>query len=144
MKKVIITLGSMAVIAAVIYAYFMYNKPHTDVEHHKADFIIAADSILNDFMADPSAAAQKYNGKIIITKGTLQSEVIPGSDNKSVLLTDGNATINCELDSTQVTELQGYTPGDPISVKGIFIGFDDLLEELQLNNCYIVKKEESE
>jgi len=144
MKKTLFIGGSIAVIIVALYIYYMYNKPHIDVQHQEADFEIEADIILNDFISDAAEAALKYNGKIIIVEGILNSEITMESESRSILIASGEAIINCELDSTQVPELQGYIKGDPISIKGIFVGYDDLLEELQLNNCYIGKKEESE
>ena len=141
-KNVLITVSSIAVVVAVIYAFYIYNKPHIDVENQKADFDIGADIILNDFTSDPVTAAQKYNGKIIIVDGLLNSEVSKDPGDRSILISSADVMINCELDSTQLPELQGYTKGEPVTVKGIFIGFDDLLEELQMNNCFIGKNEE--
>ena len=117
----------------------MYNKPHVNVQKQKADFEINANIILNDFLMDPAGANSKYSGKIIVIKGKLMSAVPDKPEFKSILINSEETIVNCELDSSRVVELQQFTQGDQIAIKGIFIGYDDLLEELQMNNCFIVK-----
>ena len=139
MKKAIYIPGIIIIIFGALYAYYMFNKPHINVQKQDADFEISGDAILNDFLSDPSAANIKYSGKIILVDGTLNSEISENTAVKSILISSEEAIINCELDSTQMTDIHKFTKGDQIYVKGIFVGYDDLLGELQINNCYIVE-----
>jgi hypothetical protein len=139
MKRIILILGIIIIFSGILYALYMYNKPHKNVLKQKADFETSADIILGDFLTDPNEANLKYSGKIIIVDGKLTSNIPDNSEINSILLNSEKATLNCMLDSTQVTELHGFDKGDLITIKGIFVGYDDLLEELQFNNCYIIK-----
>jgi len=140
MKRTIFILGIIIIVCGILYALYMYNKPHRNVLKQKADFDISADIILDEFLTDPNEANLKYSGKIIRVDGKLTSNLSDNSEIKSILLNSEKAILNCILDSTQVSELQGFNKGDLITIKGIFVGYDDLLEELQFNNCYIINK----
>jgi len=47
-----------------------------------------------------------------------------------------NDYIYCVKDSTQKISIE---PNENVVVKGRYIGFDDLLEEIKLDHCIIIK-----
>ena len=138
MKKLVFIFGIIAaLIVGSLIAYYTYNKPHIDIQKKEADFELDADVLLDEFLTDIDKANQKYSGKIVSVKGKLNEQFAEGQPSTSFLIFGERAIVNCELDSTMTSRLKGLKKGHQISVKGLFIGYDDLLEELQIKKCII-------
>ena len=125
--------------AVIVIAYLTYNKPHIDVSNRIADYSLTADELYEEFSEDDVIALTKYNDKIIELAGRLQ--LISKSDKSisNIVLEGDIAVVNCEMDSLYIFQLESSKEGDHIQIRGIFVGFDDLLGELQLKKCIVVK-----
>ena len=138
MKKIIIGIV-LAIILAVVVGYYLYNKPHIDVSKQKADYSLTADDLYKEFDEDLMNAINKYADRVVEVTGRLQT--ISQSDKRisNIVMTGDMATVNCEMDSLFVHRLALSKEGDQVKIRGIFVGFDDLLEELQLRKCIVVE-----
>lgn len=108
-------------IGIVIYTHTM--RAPTSIENKKIDFIGSADELLL-IILDHSEA---WQDKIVVVSGEVTNK-----DDKGVML---SSKIYCQLKHT--TELQKINLSNNISLKGRIIGYDDLLEELKLDQCII-------
>ena len=70
---------------------------------------------------------KQWQDKIVVVSGE-----VTNIDDKGVML---SSKIYCQL--KQLTDLQKINPSSNISIKGRIIGYDDLLEELKLDQCII-------
>ena len=104
-----------------IYAYAM--QAPTKIESKKVDFTGTSDQLFLKILEDPAA----WQDKIVVISGKVTS-----LDDKGILL---SASIYCQLKDTTV--LKKINPTNDISLKGRIIGYDDLLEELKLDQCII-------
>ena len=57
---------------------------------------------------------------------------------KSIVISGETAIVNCELSNPGTIKVNTQNIGKPISVKGLFVGYDDLLGEIQLKKCTII------
>ena len=126
MKKLLVALICIAICA--IAGYFYINQPHKNYSKSEADISIEASRFISEFNDNPKTAEDKYRGKILEIKGEITSNQI----NHFML----NDYIYCVKDSTQKISIE---PNENVVVKGRYIGFDDLLEEIKLDHCIIIK-----
>lgn len=127
MKKllyIIFTFGLISIIAI----YFYTNQPHRDIKSEVPSFNISAQYLTQEFMSSQDIASNKFLNKTIIVHGK-PSQIL----SKSLIL-EGN--IFCTFD------LSGLDAkiNEVIYVKGRCIGYDDLLGEIQLDQCSIVNE----
>ena len=108
-------------IGIVIYTYTM--RAPTTIENKKIDFIGSADELLLKITVD----TEEWQDRIVVISGEVTS-----SDDKGIML---SSKIYCQL--KQVTDLQKINTSTNISLKGRIIGYDNLLEELKLDQCII-------
>ena len=120
-KLVIIILLVIAVSVGAIYAYAM--QAPAKIESKKVDFIGTSDQLFLKILEDPAV----WQDKIVVISGKVTS-----IDDNGILL---SASIYCQLKDTTV--LKKINPTNDISLKGRIIGYDDLLEELKLDQCII-------
>lgn len=121
-SKVIIVLLLFGVVAA--YVVFQYSmKPPAKIESKKVDFTGTSDEFLTKVTSDFSA----WQDKVVVITGN-----ITNSDSNGITLSN---QIYCQfredVDKTAVSGNQSIT------LKGRVIGYDDLLEEVKLDQCII-------
>ena len=120
-KFIITILLVFSVIGFTIYTYAM--RPPPAIENKKIDFSGASDELLLNILDDTKA----WQNKIVVVSGE-----VTNIDDKGIML---SSKIYCQL--KQVSDLQKINPSNNISLKGRIIGYDDLLEELKLDQCII-------
>ena len=112
---------------AIIGGYSTYKyiyKPHKKTEDIKASYIGNA----HDFISLVQNDFASWNNKTIEIKGIITE--IAGSD----IILDN--FIFCQL---RDSEILSKKRDEAITIKGVIIGFDELLNELKLNQCIIQK-----
>ena len=123
MRKKLIILIIIVSIGVIIYNYIY--KDHRNIENENAEFIVTAIELSNEFLVAPSDSENKYLNKTIEVSGNI-SEI---NDNNLVL----NEKIFCLLQNSI-----NATVGKSIKIKGRCIGYDNLLEEIKLDQCTIL------
>ena len=121
-KKILILLGILGIGAIIGYNYIY--KDHRNISNETAKYSVAASNLVQDFSKDASVAQQKYLNQTIEVTGTITAK-----DTNSVTLDDA---VFCSLSNPVKVALNRT-----ITIKGRFIGFDDLLEEVTLDQCTI-------
>ena len=121
-SKVIIVLLLFGAVAA--YAVYQYSmQPPAKIESKKVDFTGNSDEFLAKVTTDFSA----WQDKVVVITGS-----ITNSDADGITLSN---QIYCQfredVDKTAIKENQ------TITLKGRIIGYDDLLEEVKLDQCII-------
>jgi len=123
MRKWIVLL---IIVVIGIIAYNYIYKEHRDIESERAEFTVTSIDLSDEFVVNPSASEQKYLNKTIEVSGAI-SEL-----NETDLTLDGS--IFCQFRSKIQINIKD------ISIKGRFIGYDDLLEQIKLDQCSILTK----
>tara|TARA_R110001632_G_scaffold10544_5_gene38943 strand:+ start:20104 stop:20490 length:387 start_codon:yes stop_codon:yes gene_type:complete len=120
-KIAIVVILVIAITSVVVYKYSML--PPAKIESKKVDFTGTSNELLSKIQEN----AAEWQDKIVVISGKITSV-----EDKGIIL---SSSIYCQLrDSTLAKTLN---PNSPISLKGRVIGYDDLLEELKLDQCII-------
>lgn len=137
MKRILlIALALVAVGAAT--AYFIWNKPHKNMEAAKADVAISAAQLLQEFNTDEQTANAKYLDKTIAVTGQVKELIVEGEDVK-VNLETGNADgfgVLCELDPLSQHKRKEFSAGETVTMKGLCTGLNF---DVQLVRCVEIK-----
>ena len=127
-KKIVIIffLGTLSVSA---FLYFYVYKSHRSIATESVAFSISAIQLHQDFMNDSEKNIKKYADKTIETYGKITSLDL---ENNAIVLDNKVFLKMTEMISKDLTIQQ------TVKIKGRFVGFDDLLEELKMDQCIIV------
>ncbi|WP_396158665.1 hypothetical protein [Flavobacterium sp.] len=127
MKKKLYFLVIVLIVLALIGYKYVY-KNHRDIATEKASFSISANEIYTAFKQNDSLANQKYSDKTIEVLGKITNI---DSTNKIITL-DDKLLARYTNDKHQRLKLQ-----NTITLKGRIIGYDDILDEIQMDQCTI-------
>lgn len=115
----IILIGAVAGFA--VYKYAM--QPPESIESKKVDVTLSSDEFMETIKKDYSV----YEDKIVVLTGTISSV-----DGNSIII---DQQIYCQFkDDISNSSL---TADQNITIKGHVLGYDDLLEEVKLDECII-------
>ena len=113
----------------VLIGYNYLYKNHRDITIERPEFVLSSTSLMAEFSNNPSEAGLKYLNKTIEVSGVV-SEV---NENNLTLTEQVFCQFSENINSSTKVDSQ-------IKVKGRLIGFDDLLEEIKLDQCSIIIK----
>ena len=117
-------------IVLLIIVYAVWNKPHKNYSNTKPNITIDSSNFINEFKTNSTLATEKYLNQIILVSGNVTDTLT-----KSVVLNNG---IVCTFDSLSLKALGLIQINNEVSIKGRFVGFDDLFEEIRLDHCFIM------
>ena len=117
-------------IVLLIIVYAVWNKPHKNYSNTKPNITIDSSNFINEFKTNSTLATEKYLNQVILVNGNVTDRLT-----KSVVLNNG---IVCTLDSLSLKALELIQINNEVSIKGRFVGFDDLFEEIRLDHCFIM------
>lgn len=127
-RKTKIVLASILGLGLVLFVAYkiILTSGARDLETEKTEFTVSTKEIVNEFATDTSATT-KYLNKAIEIKG-----VVTQIEDKQLIL-DG--VVICAMKNAVTPESKDKL----ITVKGRFLGYDDLMGELKLDECSIIK-----
>ena len=127
MKKKWIVFLLLIVFVAITVILYVY-KPHRNIANEDANIKINATELFNEFSRNEKVANTKYLDKVIEISGQVTTV-----DNKNNTLTlDNHVNVNF-LTNPQI-EL-----GQKIKIKGRCVGYNELMEEIILDQATILK-----
>ena len=125
-KKIIVVLLLLIGLAVIGYNY-MY-KSHRDIASESASYTTTVAEVYKAFQESDSLANAKYLDKTIAIYGK-----VTNIDLKNKIITvDDKLLGRCTNDIPTTVKLQ-----NTITLKGRVVGYDDLLEEIQMDQCTI-------
>ena len=125
MKKKIFYLLIILIIVLVVGYQFIYQD-HRNIAAEKASFAETTEQIHSAFSTNEIEANAKYLDKTIEVKGKITSTDL---STKSMVIDD---KLNALFENDFPNELQ---KNDSIIIKGRLVGYDSLLDELQMDQC---------
>ena len=115
----------LVIIAIGIYKYIYQD--HRNIKTEKSAFVLSSNQLSNDFINNLSEAEAKYlNHTIEITGITSDIE-------------DHTLTLNDKVFCQFTEQISNISTNEYIKIKGRVIGYDDLLEQVKLDQCHIIK-----
>ncbi len=140
--KKIITAILVLALAGAAACYYIWNKPHQDVESAAAVKTTATE-LYKSFTTDSVTAKKNYDQQVLEVSGMV-SAVSKNQQNQTVLLiktdTDG-ASVNCTMEG----EPAAFSVGSTVTIKGICDGLGQgdadlgIMGDVYLVRCYSVK-----
>ncbi len=125
-KKLFYILLLLIVLIFGVYKY-MY-KSHRDIASEDAAFSKTVSEVFQAFNANDSLANKTYLDKTISVKGKITNIDLTGK----IITVDEKLSARFSKKIPDDIKLQ-----DSITLKGRLVGYDDLLEELQMDQCTI-------
>ncbi len=135
--KIILTVISCFIIIGSVAAWYLWNKPHLNVQDTTATTTITALALYDSFLKDPSSSKIKYIIKVIKVSGEVK-EVSSNQQNQMVVLlktTMPDASINCTMEENATN----IKPGNTINIKGVcngYLGDMEIPGDVLLIRCY--------
>jgi hypothetical protein len=124
MKKKILL--AVAIIAAVGFAGYQYlYRDHRDIASEKADFAITTSQLLSEFRTDYAKANSRYADKTIVVSGQVTN--VDAKANSIVV--DGKLSAVF----ANAGQASAIAKNQKVTLKARFVGYDDLLEELKMD-----------
>ena len=117
-------------IVGLIIIYVIYNKPHKDFNKSPIETTIESIDLISFYQDNPDDSNTRFLDKIILVIGTITDI------EENIIILDNS--IVCKLDPSQIINDQ-ININTEVSVKGRCIGYDDLLEEVRIDHCFIIK-----
>lgn len=139
MKSTIVIVIGLAIAGVIIYGIYLYNKPHADIGSKQPEFVSTAQMIYREFETNLNAAQKKYKEKVVKVSGAVAAVRKNQEGAYSILLNGEGGIINCEFTDKAPDLEKQIAVDDEISVKGLMVGYNDLLSEVQLKKCMIVE-----
>lgn len=130
MKKKLLFIGLVLLVGMSVGLYFYMYKDHRDVSTEEAKYSLTVAVLQSQFVNDLAGANAKYLDKAIEVSGIITS--IDSAGHSVVLDEKLSAVLK---DST----LAGVALQKSVSIKGRFLGYDDLLEELKIDEASLSK-----
>lgn len=127
MKRNWIALIIVLIITTVIGYNYVY-KDHRDIESEQTEFTMSSVEINQLFSKNPTSAEQKFLNKTIEVSG-----LITDINSNDITIDD---TVFCQFSNNLETSLN---KNEKVKIKGRVIGYDDLLEQVKLDQCSINK-----
>lgn len=127
-KKVFILALIILVVGFGTYKYIYQD--HRDIASEEANFTTTVQDIFTSFTQNDSLANAKYLDKTVALRGKISNIDL---ENKII-------TVDEKLSARFTDKLpENIKPQDSITLKGRLVGFDDLLEEIQMDQCTVVE-----
>ncbi|MCB9355111.1 MAG: hypothetical protein R2791_16590 [Saprospiraceae bacterium] len=136
MKRLLYFIAAVALIGGAV-GYYLWNKPHENMETAKTDLAIQANVLFDEYNADETAANAKYLDKTIAVTGKVkESSTAEDGTAKVNLDTGSDFGVLCELDPLSKHDRTTFTEGETVTFKGICTGLNF---DVQLTRCVEVK-----
>jgi hypothetical protein len=123
----------IATILAVILVlcFFSYDYVMTggarDLTKEEPEFMVTSNDISAEFTANVAVATKKYSDKAIAITG-----IVTATSGKEVIL--GHSII-CNMQEVDPT----IQKNQKVTLKGRVVGYDDLMGEIKLDQCLVIK-----
>ncbi len=127
--KIVVLIVFLSLLTSSVVYFYVYRE-HRNISSEKPDYELNAMQLIKDFDNDVLKANQKYVDKTIVTYG-----IITGLDlNYKMLVVDEKIGVAFAKPINQSLEV-----GDTLKFKGRFVGFDELFNELKIDQAVIIK-----
>lgn len=124
MKKWVILILLFVFVVIIGYRYVYQN--HRNIATEASIYKFTALDISNEFVINPIVSENKYLNKTIEVSGSISDK-----NPQNITL---NGKVFCQFSNKIETTLDT----DQIKIKGRLIGYDDLLEQVKLDQCIII------
>ena len=119
---------ALGMISAIVVLYFYVYQSHRDIDAEKAAFETSVIELSQRFINNPDSSTTIYADQTIFIYGN-----VTALDLKQNTITLDNKLIA----TTSKDEMNIAKMGKLVKLKGRFIGYDELFNELRMDQCTI-------
>lgn len=125
------------VVFGLIASVYFYNKPHLDVENTKADYVLTAQNLIDEYQKNETVTNEKYSESIVQVSGKIM-EISTLKGNGVITINDGSlkTSIICHMLTSQNAQTISLKKGQEVVIKGICTGY--LLDVIMVK-CTLVE-----
>jgi hypothetical protein len=109
---------------------YIMGETHTATEQVKADYTLAADQLIGEFLANDTAANKKYLEKVIIVNGNAAAVEVLADSTSTIRFEDSTKSYAIfSFEKTEMERVKKIQAGDAVSLKGVCSGsiFSEIL-----------------
>jgi hypothetical protein len=125
-KSTFILVVFLAIVGGFLAYNYVMKAGARDLQKEQSEFSISSMQVFQDFSSNSEQASKKYLNKAVEITGIVTNV------NKDVITLDGK--VSCQLQVISNLKLN-----TKVIIKGRVTGFDDLVEEVKLDQCLIVE-----
>ncbi len=118
----------LVMISAIVVLYFYVYQSHRDIDAEQAAFETSVSELSQRFINNPDSSTVTYADQTISIYGN-----VTALDLKQNTITLDNKLIA----TTSKEEINRAKTGELVKLKGRFIGYDELFNELRMDQCTI-------
>lgn len=122
MKRIILIVVLLIILAAGIYVYKLYTGKVPSLTEIKTDASISAVALISAFEKDSASANKSYLGKIIEVSGMIKS-VDAASATLVLGDTSSTSSVRCSMDTAFVKTMAALNVGSAATIKGACTGY---------------------
>jgi len=119
---------ALVLLSAIVVLYFYVYQSHRDINAEQATFETSVRELSQRFINNPDSSTLTYADQTISIYGN-----VTALDLKQNTITLDNKLIA----TTSKEEINRTKTGDLVKLKGRFIGYDELFNELRMDQCTI-------
>ena len=123
--KIIFLFAVILIGGFLSYSYIMTGGAR-DLEKETSEFSVSATDVFGEFSNNSQMATTKYLNKAVEITGKVTNVT------ENVITLEGK--VSCQLQVSDQVLLNSQ-----VKIKGRVTGYDDLLEELKLDQCLVIK-----
>lgn len=124
-KNILLGVISLVLLICFFLGYLFFSPSHRDIKKETASFEVSSKALGSAFKNDPATANTKYLDKTLVVSGT-----VTDIDEHTLVL---DHVVLVRLESPGPVKKNTF-----VRVKGRCIGYDDLLEEVRLEQCHLL------
>jgi hypothetical protein len=126
-KKVILFFLLICIVSFGVYSYLY--KSHRNISDEKASYSLNTNQLIEEYSNDEDLANSTYLDKVISVSGKVTQ----------INVKEKSITVDEKLSGLVINDLSQIKVNDSIIFKGRFIGYDELLEEVKMDQITIIK-----
>ena len=127
-KGRIFILVVVIIIATFFFAYnYVMHGGERNLENEETNYTVSSLSITKEFTTNIESANKKYLEKAVAIEGKITAS------NGNEIILDQNVICNFKKPDPSIKN------GQMVTIKGRIIGYDDLMGELKLDQCFVIK-----
>ena len=119
---------ALVLLSAIVVLYFYVYQSHRDIDAEKAAFETSVSELSQRFLNNPDSSTVTYADQTISRYGN-----VTALDLKQNTITLDNKLIA----TTSKDQMNSAKMGELVKLKGRFIGYDELFNELRMDQCTI-------
>lgn len=126
--KIVISIVFLSLLAGNMIYFYAY-KEHRNISSEKPDYELKAEQLIKEFERNVEIANQKYADRTIISYGKITSLDL----NNRMIVVDEKIVIEFSISIPKQLKI-----GDALKSKGRFVGYDELFQELKIDQATIL------